>query len=100
MRGKCIIWTGAKNSKGYGHRWIKCEDGSLKDVLVHRDEYRKHNGSIPEGMQVRHLCGNKLCINPNHLAIGTQSDNEQDKRKNGTYFHRWRYYQLNPNEER
>jgi hypothetical protein len=27
---------------------------------------------------VRHRCQNRLCINPDHLALGTQADNKRD----------------------
>lgn len=27
---------------------------------------------------VRHLCGHKLCVNPDHLEVGTMAENAQD----------------------
>lgn len=39
------------------------------------------NGPIPAGMLVRHKCDNPICCNPNHLELGTRSDNEKDKYK-------------------
>lgn len=83
MSDNCINWAKATNNKGYGHGWW---DG--KYMLAHRKAYKDKYGSIPKGMQVRHLCGNRLCVNPKHLAVGTQSDNEKDKKKHGTA----RYY--------
>lgn len=44
--------------------------------------YIEAHGSIPEGMQVRHLCHNKLCINPEHLEVGTAKQNAQDRTPN------------------
>ncbi len=80
----CKLWTGATNNKGYGHGWF---DG--KYMLAHRRAYTKAYGKIPKGKQVRHaVCNNKLCINPRHLKLGTQADNEQDKHRFGTA----RYY--------
>lgn len=35
-------------------------------------------GEIPVGMVVRHTCDNKLCINPDHLILGSCKDNSQD----------------------
>ena len=37
-----------------------------------------HAQDIPEGMVVRHMCHNRRCINPYHLALGTHQDNMND----------------------
>lgn len=36
------------------------------------------NGPIPEGMDVLHTCDNPSCVRPDHLFIGTDSDNQID----------------------
>jgi hypothetical protein len=86
-----ILWEGATNNKGYGHRWVK---GVY--WLVHRYAFKQANGRIPKGKQVRHLCGVKLCIEPTHLAVGTQSDNEKDKVKHGTARYYFQYAKRAP----
>jgi hypothetical protein len=34
-----------------------------------------HNGPIPTGLVVMHNCDNPLCINIDHLELGTQEEN-------------------------
>jgi hypothetical protein len=70
---KCWIWRGQGNNKGYGMKSVR---GRLQ--LTHRLSYQWVNGPIPAGMKVLHRCDTPACFNPNHLFIGTQSDNMRD----------------------
>lgn len=70
--GECHIWQGAVSTSGYGV--IGLPRTSRTDY-VHRVSYRIHIGEIPDGMQVDHLCRNKLCANPEHLEVVTQGEN-------------------------
>lgn len=54
-----------------------------RNWLLYRVIYTEMYGEIPEGHVVRHKCDNSMCINPEHLEIGTQSDNMQDCIKRG-----------------
>jgi hypothetical protein len=45
--------------------------------------YTQHFGDIPKGLIVRHKCDNRLCINPEHLELGTITDNNRDRAKRG-----------------
>lgn len=67
--------------KGYGLGY-----GSLslhgKKARAHRAVYCKHHGLVAEdivGLVIRHTCDNARCINPDHLVLGTQQDNMDDK---------------------
>jgi hypothetical protein len=40
-------------------------------------------GSIPKGKVVMHSCDVRLCINPEHLSVGTQKENIQDAIQKG-----------------
>ena len=66
----CWVWKGVPNKSGYGGLKV-----NGKTVLAHRFGYEMLRGSIPEGMQIDHLCRNRLCVNPEHLEIVTSRVN-------------------------
>lgn len=50
-----------------------------KDRRMSRYIYTLFKGEIPPGLVVRHTCDNRLCVNPEHLIIGTVRDNVNDR---------------------
>jgi hypothetical protein len=52
---------------------------------IHRFIYEECFGEIPKGRLVRHKCDNRLCINPEHLEIGSGKDNMSDRKRSGTW---------------
>ena len=74
----CWNWV-AGTDKGYGVFDLKG-----KKVGAHRASWIINIGQIPEGKQVNHKCRNLICVNPDHLYIGTQKDNVRDQIKDGT----------------
>lgn len=75
---ECWIWLGSTNGKGYGFMRV-----GKKSVGVHRIVYELVHGHIPEGMLVLHRCDNPTCCRPEHLFLGTYSDNGIDMTAKG-----------------
>lgn len=76
---ECWYWKAGTQSQGYGSLGI----GNGKTALAHRVAFELTNGEIQENSCVMHKCDNKLCCNPNHLALGTIADNNQDMVEKG-----------------
>jgi hypothetical protein len=66
----CWVWTTALMANGYAQfRWSKSKNG-----YGHRFAYEHFVGPIPEERVLHHTCGNKACVNPDHLQVVTQRE--------------------------
>lgn len=74
----CWNWTAAKSSKGYGRFKL---NGKL--VSPHVLSYQMHNNDHDSTKDVCHICDNPSCVNPDHLFLGSRSDNMRDCRDKG-----------------
>lgn len=74
----CRIWIGSVTSGGYGNVGV---ERSTK--RAHRVAWELVHGTVPDNLFVCHKCDNRLCINDDHLFVGTRSDNMQDMIRKG-----------------
>ena len=65
----CWRWTKGKQSTGYGQMWL-----NSTEVLVHRVSYMEHKGECQE-LDIDHKCGQRDCVNPDHLEAVTSGEN-------------------------
>ncbi len=73
----CWLWNAGTNFKDYGNFSITI-NGKTKTYRAHRFIYEYINGPISEGLLVCHSCDTPRCVNPEHLWLGTVSDNAID----------------------
>ena len=70
--GLCIEWIAGCGVDGYG-KFSICH----KTYRAHRIAYFLYYGVDPKEL-VLHHCDNPICVNPQHLFVGTQKDNIHD----------------------
>lgn len=72
----CWLWTRAtmgKNGNEYGTCFL-----NYKAIVAHRLSYKTFKGDFDHKLDVCHKCDTPLCINPDHLFLGTHADNMRD----------------------
>jgi hypothetical protein len=70
----CRIWLGTTTKQGYG---------TLAGKYAHRLSFERRFGKVTSGLHVLHRCDVPCCINQDHLFLGTQQDNNEDKINKG-----------------
>lgn len=77
----CWWWEGPFNKKtGYGQVYYPPGQN-----YVHRASYMLFKGPIPDDKVIMHICDQRKCCNPDHLAVGTRQDNMQDRDHKGRH---------------
>ena len=65
----CWLWMG-KTATGYGRLKVKG-----REIQAHRFAYELLVGSIPDGLELDHLCRVRHCVKPTHLEPVTRRVN-------------------------
>ena len=82
---ECWTWKGGHG--GSGHGVFMMNEGKPYKTNAHRAAWIIIKGPIDGNKQVNHKCKTKDCVNPNHLYLGTQKENMQDRSKDGHAYH-------------
>jgi HNH endonuclease len=70
-------WFTDLTTKRSGYPSISDDNGKMK--YASKISYKIYNNPIAEGLIIRHICDNPLCVNPDYLELGTHQDNVNDR---------------------
>lgn len=84
MANGCWEWKGGIDADGYGR--IRATLFDIPYKKAHRVAWVLENKRpIPKDMVVCHSCDNPRCVNPAHLWLGSQEENQLDKISKGRH---------------
>jgi HNH endonuclease len=71
--GPCWLWTGSKTTAGYGNLTV-----TKKSYYARRVSVFIARGIDPSDGEAINICDNRVCVNPDHITIGTHTDVAQE----------------------
>jgi hypothetical protein len=74
----CWLWLRGMNSDGYGN--VAFSKPRRQTLLAHRVAYILFVGPIKDRALILHSCDTPLCVRPDHLKQGDQSQNQRQRR--------------------
>lgn len=80
------LLIGGSNQRGYRIVKLRTDTGAAHTRTVHRIIAEVFIGPLPEGLQVRHLDGDRLNNATSNLRYGTPSENVLDQVAHGVHF--------------
>ena len=72
----CWLWRAARGR--YGRFYLGLINGRRQYIQAHHYAWERANRPLRPGEIVRHICDNPPCVRPDHLAVGSYSDNMRD----------------------
>lgn len=67
----CHMWARTRSVGGYG----RTAEGPRRSVAAHVVYYERAHGPIADGLELDHLCGQRACVNVDHLEAVTHAEN-------------------------
>lgn len=87
----CLNWTGTISKQGYPMFYTEHD----KSTFAHRAIYEDYHGRIRGDLRIIKTCGNKICVNPDHLELGDCRDVYHNEQKLGRNWVHRRYGEEN-----